>query len=303
MVLGHEAFGEVIEVGPSTQRVRPGDKVVMSFLPQCGECDACARPGGAPCEKGSASNTSGELLGGGRRLSWEGTELNHHLGVSAFADYAVVSEKSLVVVDDDIPPTVGAVLGCAVLTGAGAVFNVAKPEPGDSVTVVGLGGVGMAAVLAALFLDGVGVVAVDLSADRLEFARALGASLCYTPDEALEAGHRSSIVIEAAGSIPAFETALALTGAAGVTVTVGLPNPRDRASVSVVDLVASNRTIKGSYMGGSQPLVDIPRYIDAWRTGRFPIEKLASSELALDEVNFGMDQLADAIGIRQVIRP
>lgn len=301
MLLGHEAFGEVVENGPGVSRVSTGDKVVMSFLPQCGECSACVSGGGIPCLPGSAANSAGELLGGGRRLSFAGTALNHHLGVSAFADYAVVSECSLVRIESDIPATVGAVLGCAVLTGAGAVFNVAQPRPGESLTVVGLGGVGMAAVLAGLSLDGVSVTAVDVSDERLGYARELGVINALRPEQALEIDHHSTYVVEAAGSVPAFESSILLTSPGGVTITVGLPNPTQKAQLSIVELVASNRTIRGSYMGSSNPLIDIPRYVDFWRTGRFPIEQLVTSTLELDTLNFGMDQLSDAMGIRQVV--
>ena len=301
MLLGHEACGEVVEIGQGVKRVSVGDKVVMSFLPQCGDCSACVKGGGTPCLPGSASNGAGELLGGGRRLKHEERQVNHHLGVSAFASYAVVSEYSVVPVDSDIPPTVGALLGCAVLTGAGAVFNVAQPQAGESLTVVGLGGVGMAAVLAGLYLSDVSVTAVDVSEERLQYARELGVTDALQPEEALDRGHHSTYVVEAAGSVRAFETSISLTVPGGVTVAVGLPNPTLKAELSVVDLVAQNRTLRGSYMGSSNPLTDIRRYIDFWRTGRFPIEALVTSTLGLDDINFGMDQLADAKGIRQVV--
>ena len=161
MLLGHEASGHVTALGPGVTDLAIGQRVVMTFLPRCGRCPGCATGGRMPCGPGSASNAAGELLGGGRRLTRDGIPVHHHLGVSAFATHAVVDTRSLVVVDDDVPPDVAAVLGCAVLTGGGALLNAAPPDPGQSVMVVGLGGVGMAALITAVAIGRGDVVAVD----------------------------------------------------------------------------------------------------------------------------------------------
>ena len=142
MLLGHEAAGRIEELGPEVPDLRAGQRVVMAFLPRCGQCAACRTNGKMPCTPGSAANNAGTLLGGGVRLSRDGEPVLHHLGVSAFATHAVVNYRSVVAVEDDVPPAVAALLGCAVLTGAGAVLNAAPPGPGDDVAVVGLGGVG-----------------------------------------------------------------------------------------------------------------------------------------------------------------
>ena len=160
MLLGHEAAGIVEEVGAGVTDVANGDRVVMTFLPRCGRCDACRTGGRLPCSVGSAANAAGTLVGGGRRLlSATVSDVHHHLGVSGFASHAVVSRTSVVPVDPDVPPEIAALLGCAVLTGGGAVINAARPDAGDG-DVVGLGGVGMAALLVALAL-GLQVVGVD----------------------------------------------------------------------------------------------------------------------------------------------
>src|SRR5690349_2689355 len=149
MLLGHEAAGIVEQVGDGVTDLTEGQRVVMTFLPRCGHCAACATDGLTPCEPGSAANNAGTLLGGAMRLSRGGASVYHHLGVSGFATHAVVHRDSVVPVPDDVPPPVAALLGCAVLTGGGAVLNVGKPQPGQTVAVVGIGGVGMAAVLTA----------------------------------------------------------------------------------------------------------------------------------------------------------
>lgn len=301
MLLGHEAAGIVEEVGAGVTAVRPGQRVVLTFLPRCGHCAACATDGLAPCEPGSAANGAGTLLGGGMRLHRADQAVYHHLGVSGFATHAVVSQTSVVPVADDVPPTVAALLGCAVLTGGGAVLNVGRPAPGDTVAVVGLGGVGMAAVLTALAHDGVQVIAIDRLPDKLATATALGAGLTYTPQQALDAGVRAPVVIEAAGHPAALETAIELTAPGGRTITVGLPPPDARISVSPLGLVAQGRALIGSYLGSAVPARDIPRFVGLWRAGRLPVERLVSATVPLEQINEAMDQLSDGAAVRQII--
>ncbi|MFP5219267.1 MAG: alcohol dehydrogenase catalytic domain-containing protein [Actinomycetes bacterium] len=301
MLLGHEAAGTVEQLGDGVSDLRVGDRVVATFLPRCGECEGCATHGVRPCVPGTASNTAGTLLGGERRLTRDGLPVHHHLGVSGFATHAVVDTRSLVRVDADVPPAVAALLGCAVLTGGGAVLNTRRPQPGSTVAVVGLGGVGMAAVLTALAHDDVRVVAVDAVPDKLDTARTLGAHTVLRPDEVAGAGVRAGLVVEAAGNVRAFETAVALTEPGGTTVTVGLPPPDARASVALTALVAEGRSIVGSYLGSAVPARDIPAFAELWRAGRLPVERLISSTISLDEVNAGMDALADGLAVRQVI--
>ncbi|MGH3598073.1 MAG: alcohol dehydrogenase catalytic domain-containing protein [Mycobacterium sp.] len=301
MLLGHEAAGIVEGIGAGVTDVDVGQRVVMTFLPRCGECAACATDGLTPCEPGSAANTTGTLLGGGMRLSRAGRPVYHHLGVSGFATHAVVHRASVVPVPDDIPPAVAALLGCAVLTGGGAVLNVGEPRPGQTVAVVGLGGVGMAAVLAALAHDDVRVVAVDQLPEKLTAARGLGAHETYTPQAATDAAVKAAVVIEAAGHPAALQTAIGLTAPGGRTITVGLPPPDTRISLSPLGFVAEGRSLIGSYLGSAVPARDIPRFLELWRSGRLPVELLVSSTIALDDINEAMDHLANGTAIRQLI--
>ncbi|WP_054814204.1 alcohol dehydrogenase catalytic domain-containing protein [Nocardia arizonensis] len=300
MLLGHEAAGIVEAVGAGDGDIAVGQRVVMTFLPRCGDCAGCASGGRTPCGPGSVANNAGELLNGGRRLLRAGDPVHHHLGVSAFATYAVVDRRSVVPVDRDVPPEVAAVLGCAVLTGGGALLNAARPSPGDRVMVVGLGGVGMAAVLVGISL-GAQVIAVDTVAEKLASARELGASATYTPADLAEAEVRAEIVVEAAGNVRAFETAVAATAPGGTTVTVGLPAPDAMARISPLALVAQGRSVIGSYLGSAVPERDIPRYVDIWREGRLPVERLVSSHIRLDDINRAMDELAAGHALRQVV--
>lgn len=301
MLLGHEAAGIVERIGDGVTDVDVGQRVVMAFLPRCGRCAACATEGLTPCEPGSAANAAGTLLGGGMRLSRDGQPVYHHLGVSGFATHVVVHRASVVPVPPDVPPAVAALLGCAVLTGGGAVLNVANPLPGQTVVVVGLGGVGMAAVLTALAHDDVRVVGVDQLPAKLTAARDVGVHETYTPDAAGDAGVKAPIVIEAVGHPAALQTAIALTAPGGRTITVGLPPPQARIELSPLGFVAEGRSLIGSYLGSAVPARDIPRFVELWRAGRLPVESLVSSTITLDDINEAMDRLADGAAVRQLI--
>jgi len=300
MLLGHEAAGIVERVGAEVPALREGDRVVMTFLPRCGDCRGCASDGASPCERGTASNAAGTLLSGERRLSMHGEPIHHHLGVSGFATHAVVDHRSVVRVDDDVPADVAALLGCAVLTGGGAVLNAARPQPGETIGVVGLGGVGMAAVLVALGVPDVRVVAIDPVPEKRALAERLGARAA-TADELADAGERFASVVEAAGAIPALEAAVARTAPGGRTVTVGLPHPDARLALAPAALVGEGRSLVGSYLGSAVPSRDIPRYADMWRQGRLDVGVLVSSRIRLDDVAAGMDALAEGTALRQIV--
>ncbi|GAA2135839.1 alcohol dehydrogenase catalytic domain-containing protein [Glycomyces algeriensis] len=296
MLLGHEAAGIVEAAGPGTATA-VGRRVVLTFLPRCGSCAACGTGGRLPCSVGSAANAAGTLVGGAVRISRDGERVSHHLGVSAFATHAVVSESSVVAVDDEVPPDIAALLGCAVLTGGGAVVNAGRPNAGETVVVVGLGGVGMAALLVAQAL-GHTVVGVDTVPAKLDLARSLGAE-ARAPGEV--GGLRAPVVVEAAGSARAFETAFALTAPGGTTVTVGLPHPDARAAISPLLLTAEARTVVGSYLGSAVPGDDVPRYAELWRAGRLPLDRLVSDRIGLDGLPAALDRLASGEALRQLI--
>lgn len=300
MLLGHESAGTVVEVGAEVSLV-PGQRVVMAFLPRCGECAGCLTDGRLPCTPGSQANAAGTLLSGAIRLHRDGSPVLHHLGVSGFATYAVVDHRSLVAVPSEVPAHIAAVLGCAVLTGGGAVMNAGNPAPGEDVAVVGLGGVGMAAVITALALGRGRVIGVDALPDKLDRAKELGVDAVYTPDEAITAGIRVPVVVEAAGHPRALETAFAITAPGGRTVTVGLPHPDARSSISPAVMTAEARTIIGSYLGSAVPARDIPTYAQMWLDGRLPVEALISSHITIDQINEGMDALAQGRAMRQII--
>ncbi len=308
MALGHEAAGTVEEVGPGVTDLKRGDHVVMVFVPSCGHCLPCAEGRPALCEPGAAANTAGTLLSGARRLSRNGTAVHHHLGCSAFAEYATVSRRSLVKIDPELPLAEAALFGCAVLTGVGAVLNTAKVTPGSTVAVVGLGGVGLASLLGASLAGARQIVAVDLADDKLALARELGATDTVNardPDavEQVKAKTNGGVefAFEMAGSVKAMELAYKATRRGGTTVTAGLPPPTHTIAVPQVNLVAEERTIKGSYIGTCVPVRDLPRYIALYRQGRLPVKRLMSGTLPLADINLGFDRLHEGKAVRQVV--
>lgn len=317
MVLGHEAAGEVLEIGAGVTDVAVGDRVVLVFVPRCGTCAACAAGTPALCPRAAAANNAGELLRGGRRFApptvgpLAGRAVNHHLGVSAFAEYAVVDRGSVVVVPDDVPAATAALFGCALLTGAGAVLSSAAVRPGDSVAVLGLGGVGLAAILGATIAGASPIVAVDPVASKRELAIDLGAT--HVVDPMADVGTVDQIrdlvaggvqyAFEAVGSAAVLTDAWSATARGGTTVAIGLPHPSQELHIPAAQLVAEARTLLGSYLGGSVPERDLPRLIRLWRAGRLPVERLHSTSLPLEDVNVAMDALADGGTVRQVLLP
>jgi alcohol dehydrogenase len=308
MVLGHEAAAEVVQCGSGVVDLVPGDRVVLVFMPSCGCCNPCAEGRPALCEPGAASNTAGTLLSGGRRLHLGDRAVNHHIGVSCFAEHAVVSRRSCVKIDADIGFEDAALFGCAVLTGVGAVVNTARLQAGTSAAILGLGGVGYSALLGAVASGAREVVAIDLDDKKLALARELGATASFNardPDvvDRVREQTRGGVdcAFEMAGAIAAMETAWAITRRGGTTVSAGLPNPALRFALPPVTLVAEERTLRGSYIGSAVPSRDIPRYIDLYRRGKLPVDRLKGERLTLDRINEGFDRLASGLALRDVV--
>jgi alcohol dehydrogenase len=281
MLLGHEASGVVEKVGENVTDLSVGQQVSTVFLPRCGECDNCRTNGKLPCTPGTAVNNAGTLVGDHMRLHEGDADVYHHVGVSGFA--------------------IAAVLGCAVLTGGGAVINAGAPEDGDTIMIVGLGGVGMAALITAISLKKGKVIGVDANESKLTRATELGADEVYTPAQLEENGVKAPIVIEAAGHPKAFETAFKATGVGGKTVTIGLPSPQAESVITPLTLTAEARTIVGSYLGSAVPSKDIPVYEKLWRDEGLPVDELISATISLDQINEALDHLADGEAVRQVI--
>jgi len=325
MVLGHEAAGEVMELGAGVGDLAVGDHVISVFMPSCGNCLPCREGRPALCEAGAAANGAGTLLSGAIRLSRAGAPVYHHLGVSAFAEYAVVARDSLIPIDKSLPFEEAALFGCAVVTGAGAVINTAGLQPGQSVAIIGLGGVGLMSLLAAKVSGARQIIAIDRLDDKLKLARQLGATHCIAvgkggdgkdgsgkggaddetaADECRDlSGGGVDFAFELASSVKALELAYAITRRGGTCVTASLPHPDARMQLAATSLVAEEKTLKGSYIGSCVPLRDIPRYVSLYQQGLLPVDRLMSERIGFDELNASFDRLSDGQSIRQILLP
>lgn len=313
MVLGHEAAGIVEEIGPGVAATLPelavGDHVVYSFVPTCGACVSCQSGRPAMCEPGVRANVAGTLLGGERRLRTGSDPVNHHLGVSAFAERSVVSAASVVRVTPDVELDTAALFGCALVTGIGALVNTAQVRPGQSVVVFGLGGVGLSAVMGAAAAGAYPVIAVDPAAHKLAVAEQVGAShTVQAGPSALEeirdlTAGGGDITLEAVGNAAVLADAYAAARRGGTVVTVGLPAPDQMVSIPALSLVSDEKRLLGSFMGSAVPRRDIPRLLELYRAGRLPVDKLTTGVIGLEDLNAAFDALVSVTAIRQIVHP
>jgi alcohol dehydrogenase len=311
IVIGHEGAGIVRECGAGVTDLKPGDHVITVFASSCGTCRYCARGRPNICPSGNAARAAGSLVSGAKRIRrLDGSYVNHNSGLSLFAQFAVVARRSAVKIDKDIPLDDAAIFGCAVMTGAGAVINTARLQPGENVAVVGLGGVGMNALFAAVASGADRIIAVDTNPKKLEQAKEWGATDVFLAgnDDCAAAVRDATdggvdTVIETAGTIPAMQLAIAITARGGSTISAGLPNVNASVSYLHANLVSEEKSIRGSYMGSCVAERDIPRLLSLYRRGKMPVNKLKSGVVKLEEINEGFDRLSDGTVLRQMLKP
>ena len=308
MVPGHEAAGVVEEIGADVTQCQPGDHVVMSFVPVCGECEFCITGRSNICSTAFNARATGALINGNRRLSLNGEPLHHTNGVSCFAEYMVACEDSVITIDKEVPMLDAALFGCAVVTGVGAIINTAKIVPGSTIAVVGLGGVGLCALLGGVVAGAGRIIAVDIASDKLGLARQLGATDTFNATDPNctekiieETKGGVEYAFEVAGVVEAMQTAYAITRRGGTTVTSGLSQHQHTFEIPHSQLVVDERTIKGSYMGSCVVRNDIPKFINLYKQGKLPVDKLRSGNIRLNDLNLGFDKLAAGDAIRQML--
>lgn len=308
-ILGHEAAGIVEEVGEGVTTVSPGDPVVLTACPPCGSCYWCQRGEFSICVNSLGLVTS-TLPDGGTRLSRGGQVLYRGLGVGAFGELATVQEAAAVKIPEGVPLDVACVVGCAVQTGVGAVINTAKVEPGATVLVTGLGGVGLSIVQGAVLAGASRVVVSDLVAARREAALQFGATDALDPTDTdvvsavreLTDGIGTDYAFEAAGRTALIEVCLQATRSGGTTVIVGVPPMDEPLTISPVALFQTmEKKLMGSLLGSVHAARDIPRLIALWQAGRLDLDALVTARRPVAEVNEALDDLREARGIRTVL--
>jgi Zn-dependent alcohol dehydrogenase len=303
-VFGHEAAGVVEEVGPGVGHVRPGDHVVVTLVRYCGTCPACARGEPPLCEAGFPLDTRSPLAGRG-----DGAPIRQGLRTGAFAERVVVDASQAVPIPREVPLESASLLACGVITGLGAVLNVAAIRPGSRVVTIGTGGVGLNCVQGAALCGAATNVAVDLSDEKLAAARAFGADRTVNPARedareavlALTGGRGADYVFVAAGSAAAMEQGATLLRRGGTLVVVGMTAEGVKVRFEAVDIADNALRILGSKMGSVRPRVDVPMLADWYLAGRLKLDELISGRYPLAEINAAVDGVRAGVGLRSVI--
>lgn len=310
VVGGHEAAGIIRELGQGVEGLSVGDHVVMTVVAGCGDCPTCRAGRPALCAAVTAPRTKGLLANGERRLSKGGAPIYHYSGISGFAEYAVTMPGSLVRIDPSVPLDVAALFGCAVVTGAGAVLNTARVGAGARVVVIGLGGVGLNAVMAARLAGAATIIGIDTRSDKFALAAELGATHTLTgaADDLVDqvrslTGGGADFVFDITGVAAVTAYAQTMLAPSGELVCVGLGASDAQHCYHHAPLVASERVIRGSFMGSCVPDRDIPRYMSLFTAGQLPVDRLKSGRIGFDELNASLDRLNSGDAIRQVLLP
>lgn len=301
-VYGHEAAGVVEEIGSGVERLDVGDHAVVTLIRACGRCCLCAKGQPALCETTFPLDERSPLR------SRDGREIQQGLRVAAFAEYAVVHASQAVPIPPDVPLEPACLLGCAVVSGFGAVVNTAQVEAGSSVVVIGAGGVGLNSVQAAAFAGASPIVALDVAEHKLDIARAFGAS--HAIDAAsdvraavreLTGGRGADYVFVAVGAGSAVEQGLSLMRRGGTLVALGMPATGVTAEFDPGALAHDGQRILGSKLGSTRPEIDIPKLVELYRQGRLKLEELVSGRYPLEEINEAVDSAARGEALRNVI--
>jgi NDMA-dependent alcohol dehydrogenase len=292
-ILGHEGAGVVAEVGAGVTSVRPGDHVIALWRSSCGICEYCSDGRPALCPEGTEIRSTGRLRDGTSRFSLDGKEIRHFAGVSTFAEYSVVPERSLLPIPADVPLDRAALLGCAVITGVGAVINCARVRPGSTMAVFGTGGVGLNCVQGGALAGAEKIIAVDVLPGKLEYARRLGATHGVDARagdpvaqvRAITGGRGVDYAFEVIGNPRTIRQAYDCLAKRGTAVVVGVSPTTAEVAIPAVSLVFEERTLTGSIYGSARPRIDLLRFIDLYRAGKLKVDELLTRSWKLEEIN------------------
>ena len=307
VVLGHEGSGTVEEIGPGVTYAKPGDHVVLSFVPSCGQCGYCVKGRQNLCQV--RYTLGGNLLDGTKRLRKGQQEINHFNGLSTFGEYAVVPEDSLVLVRDDAPLDKLALIGCGVPTGVGAAIHTAKVQPGSKVVVIGAGGVGLNVLQGAALAGAETIIAVDIHGPKLEHSMQFGAThlVNAATQDVVESvaeitgGEMADYAFEVIGSTMAINQALSTTKRGGVTVVVGVAPTGAELTIDP-DFLHQDRVLMGCTYGSCYPRGDMPMLVDLYMAGKLKLDELISRTFSLDEINTAFDLLDRGEVARSIIK-
>jgi Zn-dependent alcohol dehydrogenase len=306
-ILGHEGAGVVEEIGSGVANVQPGDHVVLSWLPYCGHCRMCARGRPNICEDVAWSEV-GTMADGTVRFHKGGKRVHHYIATSSFAELSVVPAQTAIPVDPSLPLIELSLMGCAAATGVGAVFNTARVRPGDTVAVVGCGGVGLNCVQGAAIANAGAIIAVDTEPRKLELARSLGATHAVNPSNTpvtevvrgLLGGDGVDHSFEAIGNPATIELAIRLVGRGGQAILIGMAPPEARVPFDALNVTFQEIDIRGCWYGSVRPPVDFPLLVDLYRGGKLRLDSMINT-CTLDEVNDAFRAMESGEVARSVI--
>lgn len=303
-ILGHEVAGVVLAVGPDVKSVKPGDHIVGCAGGPCYECRYCVMGRPIICTNRNHDRASNDTP----RIRSNGSKIHQYGQLSGFAEAMLIHEHACVVIPQEIPLELAAIIGCGVATGLGAVFNTARVEPGASVVVTGVGGVGLNAVQGARIAGASKIIAVDISDENLALAKQLGATELVNPStmNAVEIVRELTLggadyVIETSGSAKVAETAFELLGEGAVLTLVGLPPRGTKISFDMTRLIPSEMSVRGCHVGSLRPRIDLPRYCEMFLKGSLNLEALVTRRYSLDEINEGFTRLTTGTKGRGIV--
>ncbi|MBU6953775.1 S-(hydroxymethyl)glutathione dehydrogenase/class III alcohol dehydrogenase [Hahella sp. HN01] len=309
-ILGHEGGGVVMEVGEGVTSVKPGDHVIPLYIPECGQCKFCSSGKTNLCQAIRVTQGKGLMPDGTSRFSYQGKQLYHYMGTSTFSEYTVLPEIALAKINPKAPLEKVCLLGCGVTTGIGAVLNTAKVEPGSTVAVFGLGGIGLSVIQGAAMANAGRIIAVDVNPDKFEMAKALGATDCVNPKE-LSAPIQEALVemtdggvdysFECVGNVQLMRAALESCHKGwGTSVIIGVAGAGQEISTRPFQLV-TGRTWKGTAFGGVKGRSQLPGYVDKYLSGEIKVDPMVTYSLTLDDINKAFDYMHEGKSIRSVI--
>jgi S-(hydroxymethyl)glutathione dehydrogenase / alcohol dehydrogenase len=302
-ILGHEGSGTVLAVGEGVTHVKPGDHVVLNWAPPCRTCWFCLNGEPWLCENALAAAAVSHA-------TVDGADAFPGLGTGAFAAETVVPARAVIPIDDDVPLEVAALLGCAVLTGVGAITNAAHVQPGESVLVIGLGGVGLCALQGARLAEAATIIAIDVAADKEDIARRCGATefLVAADDLAkqvrrLTEGRGADVAVECVGRSSTIRQAWSATRRGGRTVVVGIGSNDDRVDFGALEVFHFARSLRGCVYGSADPEVEVPRLVTAWQAGQLDLGALATDRTDLAGIDEAFERMRHGEGARTLVIP
>jgi Zn-dependent alcohol dehydrogenase len=308
VLLGHEGAGVVEAVGPGVVHVQPGSHVALNWAPNCGHCYYCLHGSPSLCEAFLAATWAGTMMDGTTRFALDGQPVYQYCSLGCFSEYTVVPASCCVPLAEAVPAPVAALIGCAVMTGVGAVLNTAQVRPGSSLAVFGAGGVGLSAVLGARLAGAGRIIVVDRAAGKAEMAQAFGATDFVLADEGavaairqLTEGRGADYTIEAVGSPAVQEACFAAARPGGTVVLAGLSPMGSSTNLPGATLTRQEKTVKGSYYGSASPDRDFPALAELYLRGQLDLERLVTHTYRLEEINAAYAAMLNGSAARGVI--